>query len=221
MGTTNGVDTGLGQTEVAHLALLDKISHCASHLFHGDIGIDAVLIEEIDHIGVEPAQGGLGHGADILRPAVQPIGHLAVLETELGGDHHLVPERGQRLPQQQLVIAWAISLGGIEEGHPQFMGAADQGDGLPLVRGRAIAKAQPHAAQTDGRHFQPAVTQSTCLHDGSLFLEGALLGKRHGVGAWHPPGVMVGDSRLAPDAGAAGTATHMALRRMLASTSWV
>ncbi|MNN84856.1 hypothetical protein D3C81_2020650 [compost metagenome] len=93
------------------------------------------------------------------------------------------------------------------------MGAADQGDGLPLVRGRAIAKAQPHAAQTDGRHFQPAVTQSTCLHDGSLFLKGALLGERHGV--------MAGDARLSPDAGPGGTATHMALRRMVASTSWV
>ncbi len=164
VGTADGIDAGLGQTEVAHFPLADQILYCAGHLFHRHLGIDAVLIEEIDDIDVEPAQGCLGHGADIFRPAVQPIRYLAVPEAELGGDHHLVAKRGQRLPQQQLVVARAIGFGGIEEGDPELMGAPDKGDRLRLVGGGAITKAQAHAAQTDGGYRQPAVTQLTCLH---------------------------------------------------------
>jgi hypothetical protein len=35
----------------------------------------------------------VGDLADALRPAVEPFGRIAVLEAELGGDHHVFKRR--------------------------------------------------------------------------------------------------------------------------------
>ena len=43
-------------------------------------------------------------------------------------------------------------------------GGADQRDRLHLVRGRAVAVAQPHASQAQSGHFQIAVAEFSLLH---------------------------------------------------------
>ena len=77
------------------------------------------------------------------------------LEAELGGDHHLVADRLQRLADQLLVGERAIDLGGVEEGHAALESGADQADRVLRVGGRAVAVAQAHAAEAEGRDFQP------------------------------------------------------------------
>ena len=56
---------------------------------------------------------------DIFRAAVQVLLPVRArqLEAELGGDHHLVADRLQRLADHLLVRERAIDLGGVEEGH--------------------------------------------------------------------------------------------------------
>ena len=48
------------KTEVLHLALLDQVFHGSGDVFDGHVRINPVLIEEIDDIGLEPLEGGLG-----------------------------------------------------------------------------------------------------------------------------------------------------------------
>ena len=62
---------GFGQAEMLDLALLDQVLDRSRHVFDRHVGIDAVLIEQIDAVGPEPLQRGLGDLPDVLRPAVQ------------------------------------------------------------------------------------------------------------------------------------------------------
>ena len=89
------------------------------------------------------------------------------VEPELGGDHHLLAERGERFAHELLVRERAVDLGGVEERDAALDGRAEQGDHLLLVRRRAVAKAHAHAAEADGRDFQVALSEFALLH-GSL-----------------------------------------------------
>jgi len=55
------------------------------------------------------------------------------VEAELGGDHHLIAERRQRLADQFLVRERAVDLGGVEKGDTSRNGRPDQRDSLLLV----------------------------------------------------------------------------------------
>ena len=55
VGATDGLHAGFGKAEVLHLALLNQFLHRSRHLFDRDVGIDAVLIEQIDDVGLRGA----------------------------------------------------------------------------------------------------------------------------------------------------------------------
>ena len=77
---------------------------------------------------------------DALGAAVQALGNISVLEAELGGDHHLVADRGQCFAQKRFVGEGAIGFGGVEMRDAKIMGAADQGHHLRRVGRRAIGR---------------------------------------------------------------------------------
>ena len=60
------------QTEVLDLAFANQVLDRARDVLDRHVGIDAVLIEQIDPIGLEPLQRRVGDLADVRRPAVQP-----------------------------------------------------------------------------------------------------------------------------------------------------
>ena len=62
------------KAEVLHLALLDQILHRSGDIFDRHVRIDAVLIEEVDDVGLQPLERSFGDFLDVLGPAVQP-GH--------------------------------------------------------------------------------------------------------------------------------------------------
>jgi hypothetical protein len=68
--------------------------------FDRHVGIDAVLIEQVDHISFEPLERSLGDLLDMLWPTVQNAPTLSAtgirFEAEFGGDHHLVTKWGER-----------------------------------------------------------------------------------------------------------------------------
>ncbi|MNV66056.1 hypothetical protein D3C71_1587900 [compost metagenome] len=147
-----------------------------------------MLVEQIDAVGLQPRQAGLGHRADTLGATVQARIGMAILEAELGGDHELVAERGQRLAEQFLVEERPIGFGGIEEGHALLDRGAQQRDRLAAVGRRTIAIAQPHAAQPEGGNPQAAAAQFTCLHGGAPAGGTGVMGDSHdspaGYGDW-------------------------------------
>jgi hypothetical protein len=163
MGAADGLRPRLGEAEMAHLALAHEIGHRPHRVLDGRVGIDPVLVVEIDHLHLEPPQArvaGLAHVIGLSADAeARPVGsaHIA----ELGGEHHLVAPVGDGAAHQLLVMADAVHVGGVEEGHAELDGAVDRGDGLALVAA-AIELRHAHAAEAEGGHLQGA--ESTLLH---------------------------------------------------------
>src|SRR3954447_5149132 len=64
--------TGLGEAEVTHLAGLDELGDGPSDVLDRNVGVDAVLVEQVDHLAAQPAQGGVGDSLDLFGAAVDP-----------------------------------------------------------------------------------------------------------------------------------------------------
>ena len=151
------------------LPCLDQLLHRARHVFDRHVRVDAVLIEQVDGLDLEPLERALDGLLDVLRPAVQPrrarpLIAAAQVEPELGGDHHLLAEGSEGLAHEFFVRERAVDLGGVEERDAAFDGRPEQGGHLLLVLGRAVGKAHAHAAEPEGRDFQVAVSEFALLH---------------------------------------------------------
>jgi hypothetical protein len=150
-----------GQSEVLDLAFPDEVLHRAGNVLDGYVRIDAVLIEEIDAIGLQPLERGLGDLSDVFRAAIEAtlLARLRIeVEPEFGGDHHLLTERREGFADEFFVRERAIHFGGVKECDAALDGRSDQRDTLLFFDCRAVAKAQTHAAKPDGRDFQVAVS---------------------------------------------------------------
>ena len=148
------------------LAFLDQISDRAGDVFDRHVGVDAVLVEEIDGLDLEPFERALDDLLDVLRPAVEaPLLPIRIeFEAELGRDHDLFAHRREGFAQEFFVRVWPVGLGRVEEGDAALEGRPNEGDHLLLVRGWAVAEAHAHAAEPDGRDFQVAVSKRSLLH---------------------------------------------------------
>src|SRR5258705_11629997 len=103
MSATNVRCASLRHTEMFDLPLLDELPDCTRHVFDRNIWVYAMLIEQIDHIGIEELQGGFSHGPDSFRLAVRTLTWYAVFEAELGCDEHLVTNGCQRFTNEFFV----------------------------------------------------------------------------------------------------------------------
>src|SRR5205807_4893479 len=97
--------TRLGQSQCPYLALLDEPLHRARRLLDRHLGIDAVLVIQIDHLDAEALQARLAGAHDVLGPAVDVLLSLRGLHlAELGGDDDAVAPTAQRSSEQLLVV---------------------------------------------------------------------------------------------------------------------
>ena len=116
MRATNRLHARFGETEVFDLAFANEILHRARDVLDRDVRVDAVLIEQIDPIGLESLQRRVGHLPDVRGPAVQPRLLAALeLEAELGRNHHLIANRAERFPDELFIRERPVRFGGIEE----------------------------------------------------------------------------------------------------------
>ena len=165
----NRSGAGLREPEVLDLAFSNEVLHCAGHLLDRHVGVDPVLVKEIDPIGPEAPKRGFCDRPDMLGAAAQAApfaGGRVDVEAELRCNRHPVAKRRQGLADQFLVGEGPIDLRGVEEIHPAFDGRPDQGYSRPLVDRRTIGVAQTHAAEPHGRDFEPALSKFAHLHDG-------------------------------------------------------
>src|SRR5215470_3748614 len=95
-------------------------------------------------------------------PAGTPIG--IELETELGGNDHLITNGRERLAYKFLIRKWSIDLGGVKEVDTPVHSCPQQRDHFLLVLTQAIRSAHTHAAEAKGRDFQIAFSQFALLH---------------------------------------------------------
>src|SRR3984893_15879800 len=150
-----------------NLTLLDQILHGTRHMFDRHVGINPVLIQQVDDVDLQPLQRRLSDLADVLGPAVH-----ADLPSRLGVEppaelcryHHLVAKRRERLADQLFVRERAVDLCGIEESYPAFDRPADDSDSLLLVEDATITKVEPHASEANRGHFEPAFSKLALHH---------------------------------------------------------
>src|SRR5262249_16081376 len=107
VGTTDGLRTCLGETEVSNLPFADEFLHAVRDVFDGYARIDAVLVEEIHRVELQPSKGCLGDLLDMLWTAVQPtppsLTFGSACEAEFRGDDHLAAERRECFAHELLV----------------------------------------------------------------------------------------------------------------------
>jgi hypothetical protein len=86
--------------------LPDDVPDGAGHVLDRDGGVDAVLVEQVDAVGAQPAQRRVDHLPDVLRAAVEaaPLpGTRVDIEAELRRDYDVVAEGFERLADEFLV----------------------------------------------------------------------------------------------------------------------
>ena len=131
--------------------------------FADSVGIDAVLVEQIDGLDVEPLERCLGHLFDMLGPAIQAAVGIQ-LEPELRGDHYLLTKGSEAFAHELFVDKGAVDFRRIEEGHAALDGEMQKSDHLLPVFGGTIGIVHSHAAQPDRRDLQAAISKSARLH---------------------------------------------------------
>src|SRR6266513_2349367 len=173
----DGGRTRLGQSQRPYLALLDESLHRAHRLLDRHLGIDAVLVIQIDHLNSEALQARLAGAHHVLGPAVDVLLSLRGLHlAELGGDDDAVAPAAQRSSEQLLVVPPAVHVGRVEEIDALVEGVMDRRDRLVvgLVAGiatlrtrygarnrRALRKAYPpRAAATASAPCRPGPSRS-------------------------------------------------------------
>ena len=150
LGRLQLLDGDLGEADVPDLALVLQVLELADLVLHGDVGVDAVQLEQVDPVDLELAQAQLGLLAEVRRPpdrdpAVRPLPG----QPGLGGDHQVVGVRVQRLRDELLGDVGAVGVGGVDEGDAELAGSPEQPDRLVVVLGRTpdAGPGDPHRAE--------------------------------------------------------------------------
>ena len=131
-----------------------------------------MLVEQIDHIGVQALQARLANFAGMGGLAVDAR-HPAIFDakTELGGDHQAIALALDRLAQQLLIGARAIDLGRVEEGDAPLGGGIHDGERSVFIA--LITKRHRAKAQTG--NFETGTTKTNMMHVRTLGDSGRLV----------------------------------------------
>jgi hypothetical protein len=157
---------------VNHLARVDQLLHRAGDILDRHLGVDPVLVVQVDAVGAQPTQRVVDGTPDAVRPAAQTARFDPVLgerEAELRGDLHLVPHRFEGLADDFFVRERAVHFCGVEEGHTEVHRVPDQRDRvLPgWAAGIAVGAGEAHASQPDLGDGQAGAERSL-LHGDSF-----------------------------------------------------
>ena len=156
-----------------HLAFGDQILHGAGDILDRHIGVDAMLIIEINRIDAQSLERPFRHAPDVLRRAVERAARYRVLEfeTELRRDDNLITERFECFTNQILVRKRPVHLRGVEKRDAAFDGRPHQRNALVAIGGRSESKTHAHAAKAEGGHFEIAAAKGALLHCSSGFAQ--------------------------------------------------
>src|SRR6478752_5767632 len=167
MGTAQRLDARLGHAEMLDLAFGDQVADGAGDIFDRHVGIDAMLVQQIDDLNTQSLQRSLGGLADGVRMAAQAgvrLGRWIDCKAELGRNSDLVAHVAQSLADNLLVGKGTIDFGGIEEGDAQIDCRSDQRDALFIGERVAVSGIQAHAAEAYFRDFESVGSQLPRFH---------------------------------------------------------
>jgi hypothetical protein len=134
---------------------MDQILDRSRDVLDRYVWVDAVLVEQVDAIGAESFQRRIGDRPDVLRSAVHTNVRERAAEcvAKLGCDYDLIAEGGEGFAHDFLVPIGAVCLGGVEEGDAALDRQPDQSDRVTSISLWAVAGAQAHAAEAEGRNL--------------------------------------------------------------------
>lgn len=91
-------------------ALRDQVGDRAGDFFYRHVGIDSVLVEQVDRLDAEAPEGGVGRLPDQLGAAgkSRPAGRVDL--PELRGHDDTITNRSKRVPHKLLIRERAIDL---------------------------------------------------------------------------------------------------------------
>ena len=171
VGAADRFGRHLGEAEEAHLARLHLLGHRADGVLDGHLAVAAVLVPEVDVVGLEALQAAVERAAHVLGTAVDACDAALErdLEAELGGDQRAVAAAVERFGEQRLVGVRAVDLGGVEEIDAEVERTMDGRDALGLVGrtvdpGHAHEAGHRHGAEADGRDFEALAAELAPLH---------------------------------------------------------
>ncbi|GAA1728738.1 hypothetical protein GCM10009809_25410 [Isoptericola hypogeus] len=168
---------------MAYLALRDQLADRAGDVLDGHVGVDAVLVEQVDPVGAQSPQRRVRDASDLLGPAVEAALPALDVEAELRGDDDLVADGLERLAHELLVDVRAVDLGGVDEGHTAVDRPAQDGDHVVTVAGvRAVGLGHAHGPEADRRDLEP-LSEGACVHGGASW-RGQVSGAR--PAGWSP-----------------------------------
>lgn len=115
---------------MAHLTGLHQFGHGAHGLFNGRIGVDAVLIVEVDVIDLKSREACVAACFHVLRiaPDAKEFAVGVANVAELGGEHNPVAPIGDRFSDERFVSPHAVHVGRVEEVAARVQEAVDDAD---------------------------------------------------------------------------------------------
>ena len=128
-----------------------KLEQLADLVGQREVGVDAVQLEQVDGLDAQAAQAHLELLAQVARIAQRdPDVRAGPQQSRLGRDHQPVIGM-QRLANDVLGDVGAVGVGGVDEVHAQFDGAAQHPDAFVAVGGRAphALAGQAHCAEAE------------------------------------------------------------------------
>src|SRR5207245_9434377 len=119
---TNRLHSRFRKAEVLYLALANQILHRSGHVFDWNVRINAMLVEQINHIRPESLQRSFSNLFDVLWPTIQAdlFTFRTKFETEFGCYHHLTTERSKRFADELFIRERSVNFSGIEERDAAF-----------------------------------------------------------------------------------------------------
>ena len=116
--------------KVADLARLYKLGHGSNGVFDRRVGIDPVLIVEVDHVHLQPAQRSFAGQAHIVRLSINSdesaIGRPDIAKLRRKDD--LVSTILDGFANEFLVLTQSVNVGGVQESDAKLDGAVNCGD---------------------------------------------------------------------------------------------
>ena len=148
----------------ADRSLLDELVERAERLLDRRDAVGAVVLVEVDPVGLQPAQRGLDRLADVGAGAASGLA-VAEVVAELRREHDPVAPPGERAADDLLAAALvAVDVRGVEERDARVERGVDH-----RARGLLVdPAAEVVAAEPDDGHLEVGAAEAARAHRGSL-----------------------------------------------------
>lgn len=148
---------------VQNLALTNQVLVGAHGFFHGDIGICAMTLMEVEVRRLQPAKRALNALEYVFARQSSVIGMLGDREEGFAGQDDLVARQTLKaFAQRSLCFTLRVDVRSVEEVDAEIEGATYELVGLGEVDSRAEGEPGP---QGDFADLKAAATQCTCSHE--------------------------------------------------------